>query len=150
MTGRVIYHHADHVKIRMPYDAAAVQYIKDTVPYEYREWDPILKLWTVDDPYAPDICEYLTHRWPGAFTHDYGSKEKTAGQEQKRQTFHREAQRPISERRVLFVTDDAPDCVVDAAYKALSRLYHPDLGGDVVKMQALNAAMDRIRFRRVA
>lgn len=45
---------------------------------------------------------------------------------------------------VLFLKDDAPIEVVKAAYKALARMYHPDVGGDEEKMQKLNDAMDRI------
>ena len=40
----------------------------------------------------------------------------------------------------LFVTPSAPFEVIEAAYKALARLYHPDNGGDTAKMQEVNAA----------
>ncbi len=44
----------------------------------------------------------------------------------------------------LFLTSDAPPEVIRAAYKALSFLHHPDRGGDMIKMQELNAAMQKI------
>lgn len=45
----------------------------------------------------------------------------------------------------LFVMATAPKEVVDAAYKALSRKYHPDAGGgDDEKMKLLNVSLDVI------
>lgn len=39
----------------------------------------------------------------------------------------------------------APLWVAEAVYKAATKRYHPDAGGDTLKMAAINAAMDRIR-----
>jgi hypothetical protein len=51
--------------------------------------------------------------------------------------------------RVLGVQPTAPMVVVEAAYKALTKVYHPDVGGgDLIKMQRLNAAMDEVRKER--
>jgi hypothetical protein len=71
------------------------------------------------------------------------------------ETFHRRqqagwqntasVQRASSDHATLFVTADAPPEVIRAAYKALALLYHPDKGGSVTKMQALNSAMDALR-----
>jgi hypothetical protein len=35
--------------------------------------------------------------------------------------------------------------IIRAGYKALAQRYHPDHGGDLAKMQELNAAMERLR-----
>jgi curved DNA-binding protein CbpA len=35
--------------------------------------------------------------------------------------------------------------VAEAAYKALARLHHPDVGGDVETMQALNDAIQTFK-----
>jgi hypothetical protein len=54
--------------------------------------------------------------------------------------------RPSTDHAVLFVTSDAPKQVIEAAYKALARLYHPDVpGGDNAKMERLNVAYERIK-----
>jgi curved DNA-binding protein CbpA len=45
----------------------------------------------------------------------------------------------------LHLTDDAPWEVVQAAYKALAFLHHPDRGGSTTRMQQINSALDRIR-----
>lgn len=53
----------------------------------------------------------------------------------------------LTDFATLYVAQDAPKEVVEAAYRALSRLYHPDInpGIDPAKMQKLNAANDAIK-----
>lgn len=46
---------------------------------------------------------------------------------------------------VLHIANDAPLTVAEAAYKALARMHHPDLGGATARMQAINAAIEAIR-----
>ena len=46
---------------------------------------------------------------------------------------------------VLHVANDAPLEVCEAAYKALTKKHHPDLGGDAATMQRLNTAIEQIR-----
>lgn len=48
-------------------------------------------------------------------------------------------------RRALFVTDDAPPEVIRAAYKALAKKYHSDVGGDDGDMIRINNAFDLLR-----
>lgn len=49
---------------------------------------------------------------------------------------------------VLYVTEDAPAAVVQAAYRALARIHHPDVGGDAEAMKTINAAYERIMSGR--
>lgn len=49
---------------------------------------------------------------------------------------------------VLHLASDAPLEVCEAAYKALVRRHHPDLGGDTATMQRLNAAIEQIRKQK--
>jgi len=46
---------------------------------------------------------------------------------------------------VLFVRSDAPLEVCEAAYKALSKRYHPDVTGSTAVQQSLNEAIEYIR-----
>lgn len=46
--------------------------------------------------------------------------------------------------RVLYLRPDAPPEVIRAAYRALANLYHPDKGGDGVRMAELNVAYEQI------
>lgn len=52
---------------------------------------------------------------------------------------------PSGPYAVLHLASDAPLEVCEAAYKALTRKHHPDLGGDTATMQRLNAAIEQIR-----
>ncbi len=45
---------------------------------------------------------------------------------------------------VLYVTPEAPPEVIAAAYRALSKLHHPDRNGDTSRMAALNAAYEAL------
>lgn len=51
---------------------------------------------------------------------------------------------PSSHHATLFLLSDAPIEVVQAAHRALALLHHPDRGGDVEKLKAINAARDAI------
>ena len=50
--------------------------------------------------------------------------------------------------RALHVHPSAPLYVIEAAYKALVKVNHPDLGGSTEVMQTINASMDKIRQER--
>lgn len=45
----------------------------------------------------------------------------------------------------LHLATDAPASIVQAVYKHLARVYHPDAGGDEVSMKRLNAAYELAR-----
>ena len=45
----------------------------------------------------------------------------------------------------LCVTRAAPMEVIHAAYRALAKIYHPDAGGDVRKMQEINVAWEDLK-----
>ncbi len=47
--------------------------------------------------------------------------------------------------RVLQVTPDAEPEVIQAAYRALARKHHPDVGGSELQMAMLNAAWETLR-----
>lgn len=78
-------------------------------------------------------------------------RERWRRQQQEEASWHRQQQAtrptaaPPSDYEVLFVTRNAPKEVIDAAYKALSKLYHPDRGGDPQRMVQLNVAYGRIK-----
>lgn len=48
---------------------------------------------------------------------------------------------------ILFITPDAPYPVARAAYRALAKLYHSDVGGDDDRMRALNDAWTTVSQR---
>lgn len=61
------------------------------------------------------------------------------------------SQEPVAEENpftVLFLTDDAPLEVIQAAYRALALKHHPDHGGTDSEMQRVNDAYIRARQMR--
>ena len=50
--------------------------------------------------------------------------------------------------RVLQVLPDAEPEVIQAAYRALARKHHPDMGGSQLEMATLNAAWETLRDER--
>ena len=57
---------------------------------------------------------------------------------------------PSGPYTVLHLASNAPLEVCEAAYKALVRKHHPDLGGDTATMQRLNQAIEQIRKEKNA
>ena len=53
-----------------------------------------------------------------------------------------------AEWSTLHLRPGAPVEVVEAAYRALALLYHPDRGGDTDRMQEINAAIEGLRRAR--
>ena len=51
---------------------------------------------------------------------------------------------------LLYVTQDAPLEVVHAAYRALTKLHHSDVGGDDVTMVEINLAYAKIKAEKDA
>jgi curved DNA-binding protein len=45
---------------------------------------------------------------------------------------------------VLGVQDYAPPEVIQAAYKAMARIHHPDTGGDTKRMAEINTAYETL------
>lgn len=48
----------------------------------------------------------------------------------------------------LFLTPDAPDFMIEAAYKALVKVHHPDLGGDTVTFKKIQKAYEELKNER--
>jgi DnaJ-class molecular chaperone len=59
-------------------------------------------------------------------------------------TVHVAPSAPDGPWATLFLAPGAPPEVIKAVYRALSQKYHPDRGGDVAKMQEINAAMSEL------
>jgi hypothetical protein len=120
----------DRVILRSPYNPDVVQALKDTIPYAYREWDGAAKVWRIHPEWGDVLVQTLEAA--GVRVLD---------------------KRPVvplpvvmcsaldQACRQLFVTPDAPLEVAEAAFKALAKRYHPDVGGDTALFQALNDAL---------
>jgi len=57
----------------------------------------------------------------------------------------RNARRQRTEQPIRLDFNGMVKEIVEAGYKALARKFHPDMGGDLQKIQQLNATMEKLR-----
>ena len=132
---------ADEVVLSTPYNARFVETLKVSVPGSWREWVPENKTWIVWGGYADEAVSIFLECFP-------------SGQVVFNETSQQAAPPPPPppagdpDCRMLYVTDNAPIEVITAAWRALSKLHHPDMGGSTTAMQTINAAYERLKFKR--
>lgn len=117
------------------YRRDVVDRLKAEIPAPFRSWEPARKTWTIDAPFVALAIGILET----AFGHVAITDERPHVDRGRRDDAGADAY------RVLFLQPDAPAPVIDAAYKALARMNHPDAGGDTAAMQAINAAYQEVR-----
>ncbi len=136
MTSPLIAWHPDGsaADVTFPFDAFVVGEIKRAVPSPLRTYDPDTRTWTVAARYVGDIYHILDRVFGGVDIE--GSRTGTS-----------DRGRPTGgdPYQVLHLRPTAPPELVDAAYRCLARLHHPDRGGSTTTMQAINAAAEQIR-----
>jgi hypothetical protein len=124
---------AGSAAFRVPFDTYWVSTVKTLVPGHFREWDPAAKLWIIDDPYIDPVMA-LTRRVFG-YVDGAGNA-------------HTSHHTPPSDPHVtLHLLPLAPPQLVDAAFRTLAKLAHPDAGGSHDAMLALSEAYDALRAR---
>jgi hypothetical protein len=120
----------ERLVLKSPYNPDLVQALKDAVPYGYREWDGPAKVWRID----PD--------WPDVVFTALTAIGVTIVDKRPADPLPTPVAPDLQEACTrLCITPEAPLVVAEAAYKALARLHHPDVGGEVATMQALNEAI---------
>ena len=124
------------VRLTFPYAAELVDALKATVPGYARTYDPATRAWTVTPAYAGVATRLMHQIFADVETVDHTA----AGSGFDRGGDPREAALVV-----LHLRPTAPPELVDAAYKCLARLHHPDRGGSTATMQAINAAAEQIR-----
>jgi hypothetical protein len=120
----------DRLILRSPYDPALVDALKEAIPRAYREWDAGAKVWRIDPDWGDVMLQALT-----AIGVSVVDKRPSVPLP----TTVASALQEACQR--LYILPEAPVEVAEAAYKALARLHHPDVGGDTETMQALNDAI---------
>src|SRR5262245_32128255 len=106
--------------LRSPYDPALVEALKEAIPRAYREWDAGAKVWRIDADWGDVVLQALT---------DIGVSVVDKRPAVPSSTIVAGALREACQR--LCILPEAPVEVAEAAYKALARLHHPDVGGDL-------------------
>ena len=97
------------------------------------KWVPDRKIWRISDEYATAAIRLLREHFE---VRDLSNEEKK--EEKKSSTHNADAY------TVLYLLLNAPEELIKAAYRCLAMLYHPDRGGDVTRMQALNRAYEEL------
>lgn len=123
---------------KTPYVKGFVTLLKDKIPKEYRYWDGEEKVWVVNYSYEVELIALCETYFDGITK--YGEKRYITPSIQSPPAY-----------KILFLTSNAPREVVIAAYRALSKLYHPDVNKEVganEKMKGINIAFEEIMGRR--
>jgi hypothetical protein len=118
---------------------AIIDKLKDTIPSFARRWEPHNKAWSIRS-------DQFLHRWLDvcAWDGDFEVVWEKPGQ-------YQETPRPpkASKRAAAYVAlhllPSAPPELVKAAHKTLATLHHPDKGGDLERMKAINNAYDVLK-----
>lgn len=111
--------------VRFPYDAEAVEIIR-TIPG--RRWNPQLKQWTI----PADEATLAASRFRRA-----GFSVVLNGV-----AFDDRPRAVVTgfDQMLVGILHGIPERLRQPTYRALSRVWHPDAGGDTVLMQSLNQA----------
>ena len=125
-------------QVTFPYDPIVVDAIKRIVPARSRTYDPSQSAWIV-----ASVCRDTIHQMlEDVFVHVEMDAEETYSPPPSPTSTPRH-----TEYHVLHLQPTAPPELVESAYKTLTKLYHPDRGGDHDKMTEINAAVSAIRSR---
>ncbi|MCC6943518.1 MAG: J domain-containing protein [Thermomicrobiales bacterium] len=127
ITPKATFLSSSRIELQFPFDGAFVEMLKREIPAACRSWDPVRRVWTIsaDDQYWASLAvDLLVSRFPRARVAREANRE-TGGND------------PY---RSLHLLPTAPPELVKSAYRTLSKLNHPDHGGDTAAMQAINAA----------
>jgi hypothetical protein len=122
--------------LTFPFNRGLVEALKREVPAYARSYEPATKAWTVNQPYIATAGALVEATFADVEVIDHSP------------SFSRPAPpTPRTEYHVLHLQPTAPPELVEAAYRTLTKLYHPDRGGDTETMAAINAAVSVIRGR---
>jgi hypothetical protein len=125
------------VCLESAYDRDFVEELKRAIDYGGRKWDPERKRWVITALYVDVLLQFLKQQ--GAHIQD----DRTTGTsltpvppmpEDLREAF-----------AVLHLATTAPLCVAEGSFKALSKYYHPDRGGDAEQFCAIGTAITIVR-----
>jgi hypothetical protein len=154
----------DKIRILVPYNPDFVSELKALVPSWRRSYDPVTKAWTVrGETYGEDTQELVEETF-GEIEYCDDQAAVNEAVETALRT-HRcpkpEAASPHGTdeclRRVchlhqehasLFVLPGAPWSVIQAAYRAIALLVHPDKGGKHERMVEVNRAYQTLEERQ--
>jgi hypothetical protein len=118
-------------RVEFPFDQGVVDALKRIVPGHSRTFNPDERAWYVAPAFKDLVHQLLADVFIDVEVSDFGRHESRRAEPDTG---------PRTSYTVLHLRETAPPELVDAAYKCLAQLHHPDRGGDTQTMQRLNAA----------
>ena len=126
--------------MRFTYHPALIKALKDQIPAAFRRYAAAEgKSWIVDAEYADEAITLLVRFFPNVQV-EFTRQSRTRASAQTRPTGN-------DHFRILHLRETAPVELIEASYRVLARLYHPDRGGTHEAMQELNGAYAALRER---
>ncbi len=119
-----------------PYSAYLISNLKIYIPAHSREYAPETKIWIIDPDYASLAIQLMRGVYPDTILRD--DRHKNSGWR-----FSRTEPVEDPSFEILYVLPNAPRCVIDAAYRALSKEIHPDRAPEGERSRA-HEAMTRL------
>ncbi len=132
------------IAVRFPrYDAWALEELKNQVPASARSYDPQHRVWYIGIGWMQIVTAVLEMAFgPKTIENEASAYRRRATPEPIRRTDPHYSE--------LHLLPSAPWPVVEATYKALARLHHPDIGGDSEMMKRVNLAFESLQKRGAA
>jgi hypothetical protein len=124
----IVRHGRNDAEVHAPFEAKDL--IKEALPRAWRRWNPDLKLWFVVADAVNDLTAALKGDGWRVLVRDAastGHSNRTSDTDTWADRMYTALGKPLG----------------DKAHRALSRVLHPDAGGDLEQMKLLNAARDR-------
>ncbi len=112
----------------------AISELKGIIPAAFRNYEPTKKTWLISDWECLD-------EWIGELRSVYAVETVYDDEQPSRKPPPQSIASPF---QTLYLLPNAPPEVVKASYKALAKIYHPDLRGSSEKMIAINRAFEII------
>ena len=119
------------INLKFPYIAELVEDLKSAIPGWGRQYDPYTKQWYVLPSFVDVAEEIFYFYFPRKHNFSHSPPDLFATLPDWCKT--------------LYILPNAPGVVIDAVYRALSKIYHPDVGGSHSAMLKLNAAIEEAR-----
>lgn len=131
-------HKPPYVRLRCSYDAALVTLLRN-LPRRARRWSKDERTWIVASEYADWLESLLQRLGYDVVWLDNQPQQRTAMPPALAEAY-----------ATLYVSHHAPPEVIDAAYRSLAKLYHPDSGiypreEAEMKMKRLNMAYEALK-----
>lgn len=125
-------------RMSSPFNKELVDAIKAFIPVSDRSYDPQSKIWTFVERQLTPLQSLLTrlNLKPIIITRAQAEQASQSSPTAQRG-------KPIADIALEFVRSAGLDAMTKA-YRHAAMLNHPDRGGDMSKMSALNAAWDRL------